>query len=749
MKKALILEEQIYWDKFILDDYGKERLKDKKFKERVSKRDGTEEFLHSYILADLYRDIGSIYIKLHDDKKALEFYEKASNSNYELHYANSESTAKFCNEMSLLYFRLKEYDDAYSLQKEASRFFTKIKLESFKHMSYEEKKSFLNKNNYNMHNLLMMAFRYQKTLNPRERQQVIKEAFTSWLVAKGEISNTETYLMELKHYNRLRDKELTSKIEKLIEKRREYSNLWLSKYSYIDAFSKEQQKKLDRVKKEKESLEKYVAPYVNQYSISSGSVSMHNPNTLELSLISDNLNKNELYIDFARLDYNYYYFTINSKGELTFNALDGLSDTVDRQIKAYRDIIVEYGRLRYLYKKRVKEFNKLSKKEQIKKKSEHKQELAKIIKETEQANRETKVLGKRLYALLLKKISKRYSKLIISPDGLLNLLPFESLVTDSGKYLIEEKNIVYVLSGKELYKAREEMDIHDLSSKDVVSLSYINYKYKNKDVVSATSGRKGAKSTDDIFNGGNGLNLLKETKNEDKMMSSIFTKANNNFISFTKNNATKEVLYNLKSPQILHLSTHSFYGKEDKLLVDPLMKSALALAHFDAIVKDSDSRGIMSALEFSTLNLYRTELVFFSSCESGLGDRYNSEGVSGLNRGAKIAGAERVISTLWSVDEQESLRLSTKFYTYLVEHASKFKLGPKFRDTYKYVDALRATKLSMIEEHPFYWAGFVQYGLESFSERKTNEFFDKALDHVIKKQVGKAVDKIFDKIFKF
>ena len=111
----------------------------------------------------------------------------------------------------------------------------------------------------------------------------------------------------------------------------------------------------------------------------------------------------------------------------------------------------------------------------------------------------------------------------------------------------------------------------------------------------------------------------------------------------------------------------------------------------------------MSALEFSNLNLYNTELVLFSSCESGRGDIHSSEGVYGLNKGAKLAGAKRVISTLWSVASKESLELTNRFYEHLNENNMK-----------GYSDALRETKLEMIERgyHPFFWAGFIENGID-------------------------------------
>jgi CHAT domain-containing protein len=323
--------------------------------------------------------------------------------------------------------------------------------------------------------------------------------------------------------------------------------------------------------------------------------------------------------------------------------------------------------------------------------------------------------------------------------------------------------VVYVLSGKEVFRNREE-DKRSLNNREIVSLFYVDYRFDGQSV-KGSRGKKGRKNIDGIFHDFEGLPILKSTKDEGAFIKNIF-ETNRSFMFREKNitkspvtllsekNATKERLFSLNSPQILHLSTHSFYGEDDnRTTLNPLLKSVIALSEYNAIDND-DMKGIMSALEFSTLNLKDTELILFSSCESGLGDIYSSEGVSGLNRGSRMTGARRVISTLWGVDENKSLELTETFYKHLLTHSSIHTLGHQYRDKFYYANALTATKRDMINKklHPLYWAGFVMYGLDSFHDKKVNKFYsdmlDKAIDKAIEKPINKAVDKLFDKIFK-
>ena len=54
-----------------------------------------------------------------------------------------------------------------------------------------------------------------------------------------------------------------------------------------------------------------------------------------------------------------------------------------------------------------------------------------------------------------------------------------------------------------------------------------------------------------------------------------------------------------------------------------------------------------------------------SACESGSG-ALGADGIWGLQRGFKKAGANSIIMSLWKVDDEACYRLFDKFYQYLL-----------------------------------------------------------------------------------
>lgn len=154
------------------------------------------------------------------------------------------------------------------------------------------------------------------------------------------------------------------------------------------------------------------------------------------------------------------------------------------------------------------------------------------------------------------------------------------------------------------------------------------------------------------------------------------------------------------SPAIIHLATHGFYkdtNYDDER--DPMLRTGLLLSGANAkalMSNDEDyDDGVLTALEISRLDLRGTELVVLSACETGLGD-ITPDGVWGLQRAFKRAGAETLILSLWEVEEEPTERFMTVFYDeYIQDH-------DKVRAFRKAQDAIR-------KAYPYYiyWAAFI------------------------------------------
>ena len=135
----------------------------------------------------------------------------------------------------------------------------------------------------------------------------------------------------------------------------------------------------------------------------------------------------------------------------------------------------------------------------------------------------------------------------------------------------------------------------------------------------------------------------------------------------------------------------------------PMMRSGLVLAGGNYAWKSGEpyrpdlEDGILTAYEIAQMDLSHTELVVLSACETGLGDIQGDEGVYGLQRAFKIAGAKYLIMSLWRVPDVATQELMTAFYQkWLVQ---KMPIP----------DAFRAAQKEMRDkyQHPCFWAGFV------------------------------------------
>lgn len=149
------------------------------------------------------------------------------------------------------------------------------------------------------------------------------------------------------------------------------------------------------------------------------------------------------------------------------------------------------------------------------------------------------------------------------------------------------------------------------------------------------------------------------------------------------------------APSIIHVATHGFYwtdsevresGMDDKLLLltaygnmddadKALTRSGLLLAGANhTLTGDNNLQasedGVLTAKEISMLDLRGVDLLVLSACQTGLG-KITGDGVFGLQRGFKKAGANAILMSLWKVDDRATRLLMKYFYEYLMEGLGK------------------------------------------------------------------------------
>lgn len=96
------------------------------------------------------------------------------------------------------------------------------------------------------------------------------------------------------------------------------------------------------------------------------------------------------------------------------------------------------------------------------------------------------------------------------------------------------------------------------------------------------------------------------------------------------------------------------------------------------------------------MDLQNTELVVLSACETGLGDIMGGEGVYGLQRAFKVAGARTIIMSLWKVPDKETVELMELFYKNWLEN----KMSKE--------DAFNQAQRELSKKYPpYFWAAFV------------------------------------------
>jgi CHAT domain-containing protein len=309
--------------------------------------------------------------------------------------------------------------------------------------------------------------------------------------------------------------------------------------------------------------------------------------------------------------------------------------------------------------------------------------------------------------------------LIVSPDGKLNLIPFEALVDEQNRFIVERYSISYLTTGRDLLR----MQVTRTSKSNPLVLANPLFDdspasgnarplYASVRTSATMTARRSVTGGENLA--GVYFAPLTGTAQEARAIQRLFPGAR----VFTGAAASKSVLQQANAPLLLHVATHGFFlndvpgtGSRDPstsmgvtpqggTAANPLLRSGLALSRAN-LIKNGDEEGILTALEASSLNLWGTKLVTLSACDTGIGEIKNGEGVYGLRRAFFESGAETLVMSLWPISDRVTRDMMTVYYTGL-----KGGLGRG--------EALRQAELAMMKrqdrQHPFYWASFIQSG---------------------------------------
>ena len=266
-----------------------------------------------------------------------------------------------------------------------------------------------------------------------------------------------------------------------------------------------------------------------------------------------------------------------------------------------------------------------------------------------------------LYALLIPPGLEREKPLCIVPDKSLHRLPFASLVSPAGKYLIEEFALSYAPSASVLVLATENARKKERAADETI-LSVGNPDFDREENPR--------------------LPDLQSAADEAKEVARLYAKPHALF----GGDATKDAfLRDFTDASVIHFAGHFIVNRESPA------NSKLLFAGGD-----------LRSSELSEFKLTRTKLVVLSACETGV-ERYDrSEGAIGIARTFLALGAPVVVASQWKVDSEPTEKLMVAFH--------------RNRKTLRLTSAesLRRAQLEMLAhadtKEPFYWAAFSLFG---------------------------------------
>lgn len=289
-------------------------------------------------------------------------------------------------------------------------------------------------------------------------------------------------------------------------------------------------------------------------------------------------------------------------------------------------------------------------------------------------------------------------KIYFAPDGFMHRIAIE--------YMFPKESFqgrLYRLSS-----TRRLLE-HPILLGDKKALVVGNVSYNAKGAL--TAGNNDATAYENMK--GLGFGDIKESKAE--IDSIIFIRNNASDVLLSEEYANESEIRRLcgKYP-IVHLSTHGKlkakdipFGTDLKscMMDESLSENIIALAGVNVALRDDNFNpnqnqdGLLSAKEIASTDMRNTQLMVLACCESGLG-QITADGVYGIQRGLKNAGAGALIMSLWEAASQPTLSFMISFH-------KKIKEGMPIGEAFWSTREEKWTESDEYDQRPSYWNTFV------------------------------------------
>lgn len=285
---------------------------------------------------------------------------------------------------------------------------------------------------------------------------------------------------------------------------------------------------------------------------------------------------------------------------------------------------------------------------------------------------------------------------LVVADGSLNLIPFAALPEGKG-YLVERPLVVHMLSSE-----RDLVPIEQRAHKEgLLAIGSPTFELANERLPPSPL-RGGEAPCEDLSRLAFGP--LPATAVEIADVHSAWQRWNNAEparLALHDDATLTRFLEEAPHNRVLHVATHAFLlerGCGD----NPLLHSGLVFAGG----AHGAAQSILTAQQIASLDLDGVDWAVLSACNTGNGELRDGEGVLGLERAFRVAGAQSVIMTLWPIDDEAARRFMHALYTQRLQlHASTADAA--WNASRQRLLSRRAAGQST---HPWYWAGFVASG---------------------------------------